>query len=465
MKNLNIAKTILFFTILSIPVITFNFKKDVVSEIDNKMLINIEDIFNGDGLINNMESFLDDRIGLRTNMVNSYNRLMDVLFDEMVHPNYQYGQGGYVFFKVSEVKPDPEFQETYSSFIKSFQDYCESRGIGFLYTAEPSKTTVYEDELPKGYINNNEDLNYFISLLNEKNVNYLNNAETLIKEKDKAQVFDVKYDAGHWNETGAIAGISAMLDKLNELDNRVGAFDINNFEGISFINETLPTSYFYVNEETTHYNLINDNSIEVNELESEVFRDSNFRYFSNYINKNNEDGPRLLIFAGSYFNGKEKFLTENFSEIMKIHNYKNVIDYEYYINIFKPDLVLFESTEYTHSDYYFPSDMMSSKISNKNIKSYSNLKEDNFVFVSNEEIEKSGNKITTFKIPFESNDLLYAYVNINNRILDCKINRTEDKEYLEFSIMSNELDNIESFDLYFVSNAEGRYQKSEIFLD
>ena len=211
--------------------------------------------------------------------------------------------------------------------------------------------------------------------------------------------------------------------------------------------------------------MINDNSIEVNELESEVFRDSNFRYFSNYINTNNEDGPRLLIFAGSYFNGKEKFLTENFSEVMKIHNYRNVIDYEYYINIFKPDLVLFESTEYTHSDYYFPMDMMSSKISNKNIKTYSNLIEDNFVFVSNEEIDKSGNKITNFKIPFESNDLLYAYVNINNRILDCKINRTEDKEYLEFSIMSNELDNIESFDLYFISNDEGRYQKSEIFLD
>ena len=240
MKNLNIVKIILFFTILSIPLITFNFKKDVVSEIDNKMLMNIEDIFKGNDLTNNMESFLDDHIGLRTNMVNAYNRSMDVLFDEMVHPNYQYGQDGYVFFKLSEVKPDPEFQEVYSSFIKSFQDYCESRGIGFLYTVEPSKTTVYEDELPKGYINNNEDLNYFISLLNEKNVNYLNNVETLIKEKDKAQIFDVKYDAGHWNETGAIAGISAMLDKLNELDNRVGAFNINNFEEVSFINETLP---------------------------------------------------------------------------------------------------------------------------------------------------------------------------------------------------------------------------------
>ncbi|MGG7142763.1 alginate O-acetyltransferase AlgX-related protein [Clostridium nigeriense] len=468
MKKINILKMIIFIFIILVPIVTFNLKKDVVSEIDNRKLMNIEDIFTSDDLTDGIQSFIDDRIGLRNSMVSIYNRSMDVLFDEMVHPSYQYGEDGYVFFKVSENNFDQEFQEIYSSFIKDFQDYCESRGIGFLYTFEPSKATVYEEYLPKGYNYNNENLSYFISLLEEKSVNYLDNSEILINAKKDIQVFDQKYDAGHWNETGASIGISAMLDRLNELDNRVGSLDINNFEKVSFINETLPTSYFYINEETTHYNLINNNSIEINDLESEVYRDSNFRYFTNYKNENNEDGPRLLIFAGSYFNGKEKFLTENFSEVIKIHNYRNVIDYEYYINLFNPDLILFESTEYTHSDYYFPRDMMSSKISNKNIDSYIDLLEDSFVEIENTPLEKSDTNITNitnFSIPIESKDLLYAYANIDNRILDCKISKSENQDYIEFSIMNSDLENVDSIDLYFISKDEERYQKTEIYLD
>lgn len=46
---------------------------------------------------------------------------------------------------------------------------------------------------------------------------------------------------------------------------------------------------------------------------------------------------------------------------MKIHNYRNVIDYEYYINIYNPDIVLFESTEYTNTGYHYPTTMMKKK--------------------------------------------------------------------------------------------------------
>jgi L-rhamnose mutarotase len=465
LKKISLVKIIIFFCIILIPIVTFNLKKDVISEIDNRKLMNIEDIFTSGDLTEGIESFIDDRIGLRNSMVSVYNRSMDALFDEMVHPSYQYGEDGYVFFKVSENNFDQEFQEIYSSFIKSFQDYCESRGIGFLYTVEPSKATVYEEYLPNGYNYNNENLSYFVSLLDDKDVNYLDNSEILIKAKEGTQVFDQKYDAGHWNETGASIGISAILDRLNELDDRVGSLEIANFEKVSFINETLPTSYFYINEETIHYNLINNNSIEINDLESEVYRDSSFRSFTNYKNESNEDGPRLLIFAGSYFNGKEKFLTENFSEVIKIHNYKNVIDYEYYINLFNPDLVLFESTEYTHSDHYFPRDMMSSKVSNKNIDSYIDLLEDNFVEVENVSLEKSNTNITNFSIPIESEDLLYAYANIDNRILDCKISKSDNQDYIEFSIMNSDLENVDIIDLYFISEDEERYQKTEIYLE
>lgn len=76
-----------------------------------------------------------------------------------------------------------------------------------------------------------------------------------------------------------------------------------------------------------------------------------------------------------------------------------------------------------------------------------------------ENIEVSEENITKITIPIESDDLLYAYVNINNRILDSKITRDEDNLYVEFSVITSELENLDNIELYFVSKDEERYEK------
>lgn len=459
MKINNLIKLGAFLLIIIIPVLFMNLKSDQVSYIDNRSLMNFEDIFSNKDVFNNIKSYVDDRIGFRTEIVDIYAKVMDKAFNEITHPRYEYGKDGFIMSKAEENEFDPEFMEIYSDFIKDFQKYCNDRGIKFLYTVEPSKETVYKEFLPDGYIYDNRSLDYFLSLLKVKDINYLNNKETLNNAKKNTQVFDIKYDAGHWNETGAIIGISAMLDKLNELDNRVGNFDINRFEKEEYVNNTLPTSYFQINEQTTHYNLYEDNSDYISDFENEIKRDENFRYFTHYKNNKNIDGPRILIFAGSYFNNKEKFITENFSEVMKIHNYRNVIDYEYYINIYNPDIILFESTEYTHKDYYFPLEEMKNKIHIKNIESYNELIQDNLVYIEDNNFSISDNKLTNLSIPISGDDILYAYANIKGRILDCNISEVDNQKYVEFSIMTSEIKDLNEFDLYFISKDEERYQK------
>lgn len=465
MRKINISKIIIFIFILVVPIITFNIKRDVISEIDNKKLMTIEDIFNAGDLTNGIESFMNDRIGLRTSMVSAYTKSMDLVFDEMIHPSYQYGEDEYVFFKVSENKLDNEFQEIYSSFIKNFQEYCESRGIGFLYAVEPSKEVIYSEYLPKGYNYTNDNLEYFIELLIDKKVNFTNNVDNLLKYKNEVLLYDKEYDARHWNETGSIIGISQILKDLNSIDGRIGDFKINEFQYEEKTNTVLPNSNFKINEKTTAYNLINDSSQIISDFNNEIEMDSNYHNFTYYKNNDNKEAPRILIFAGSYFNDKEKFMTNNFSEIIKVHNYRNVVNYEYYINIFNPDIVLFESTEYTHMNYYFPINDMENKVLKKSIFSYDNLYEDKLVYLENDVLNKGNKNIVNFSIPFEGDDLLYVYAHVNNRMLDCNISKIEDKQYIEFSIKSSELENIDSLDLYFISKDEGRYQKSEIYLE
>ena len=516
----NLIKIGAFFLVILIPILFMNFKRDQVSKIDNRMLLNFEDIFSNKDIFNNIESYIDDRIGFRTEMVDIYAKVMDKAFNEITHPKYEYGKDGFIMSKAEENEFNPEFMETYSDFIKEFQDYCNARDIKFLYSVEPRKELIYPEYITEGYNYENRDIEYFLELLEEKNINYLNNIETLSEAREKGSALDIlkqgyrnsgdtetveflenelliidefneldksnvyleneynknskkeivdsrgllydkEYDARHWNETGAIIGISAILDRLNLLDNRVETFDISKYEAKDYINDTLVASNFEINEITTKYNLIEDNSIYIEDLEDEIKRHESFSNFTHYKNEANPNAPRILIFAGSYFDDKEKFLTESFSELMKIHNYRNVLDYEYYINIFNPDIVLFESTEYTHFDFYFPDDEMEDKIHIKNLKNYKNLKEDNFVVTELNNLSNhiNCNNITNFSIKIDSEDVLFAYAYINNRILDCKINEIDNQKYVEFSIMASEIKDLNEFDLYFISKDEERYQK------
>ncbi|MCY6957733.1 alginate O-acetyltransferase AlgX-related protein [Clostridium brassicae] len=459
MKKIHFFRMILFLFIIVFPIFSMNLKSNQASGIDNRKLTEFSEIFSGESITQNIQNYIGDRIGFRTEMVNLYTKSMDILFDEMVHPSYQYGKDGYIFPKLKENKTDKEFQEAYSDFILNFQNYCTDRGIKFLYAAEPSKTTIYSEFLPQGYNYNNENLQYFLNLLKDKNVNYLYTGEALMNAKSSKQVFDKKYDANHWNETGAIVGISSILDRLNDLDSRINKFDINKFEAVDYTNTTLPVSYFGINEKTTHYNLKKDNSVPITDFKDEIKLAKNFTYFAHYKNPNNKNAPKILIFAGSYFQGRDKFLTESFSELVRIHNYHNVVDYDYYINIFNPDIVLFESTEYTHLNYYFPVDKMENTIHNKEFKAYSNLPESKFAYIKNNTFKKSDTNLMNFSIPIEGEKASYAYADIANRILDCKVKEVSGKQYVEFSIPTSEIKNLNKFSLYLISQNESKIVK------
>ena len=129
MKRIYIFKIVVFLTIIILPIININLKPDQASDIDNKKLTELSEVFSGDFTIN-AEAFIEDRIGFRTSMINAYTRGMDFLFDYMVHPSYQYGKDGYIFSILSRENIDYEYQEVYSDYILKLQNYCKDFVIG-----------------------------------------------------------------------------------------------------------------------------------------------------------------------------------------------------------------------------------------------------------------------------------------------------------------------------------------------
>ena len=96
MKRIQIIMISLFFLILLVPLVTFNFEKNSISEIDNRLLAENPFAEEGD-LTENIENYINDRLGLRDKMILSYTVLNDRIFHKMVHPSYEYGKDGYVF--------------------------------------------------------------------------------------------------------------------------------------------------------------------------------------------------------------------------------------------------------------------------------------------------------------------------------------------------------------------------------
>lgn len=134
---------------LAVPVIEFNFKENCASPIDNRMLTEWD--LHTENTTAMIDDYVNDRIGMRTEAIDEYTLLNDKVFGMMIHPTYTYGKNGYVFFQMSIEEPEETFFDLFCAYLRRVQDYCEERNVPFIYCLNPSKITVYEQYLPKGY--------------------------------------------------------------------------------------------------------------------------------------------------------------------------------------------------------------------------------------------------------------------------------------------------------------------------
>lgn len=90
MKKLKIFFIVIFFMLLAIPVVTFRTEENAVSEVDNRMLAAnpVSAIREGEDATQAIENYVNDRIGLRNEMIELYTVGHDKIFHEMIHPSY-----------------------------------------------------------------------------------------------------------------------------------------------------------------------------------------------------------------------------------------------------------------------------------------------------------------------------------------------------------------------------------------
>lgn len=379
MKIIKLITIFLFILCLLIPLVFFNFTPNSVSEIDNRKLT--ENPFSSEvkgDLTKNIENYVNDRIGLRDSMIRTYTILNDKLFGKMVHPSYTYGKDGYIFGAgITTTESFSDYHVAFADMVLKLQEYCEERGVPFLFIFNPAKPAVLSDKLAEGINYNRDWVEKFLIELDARNINYVDNTGLLKELMDKGvMTFNQKYDANHWNDTGAFYGTQNALKALSKLTPNVHINDESEFNIGEEVMTSLMVSDFPINEAIPVYSLKldyeNETALYVNDLE----RHPSYRNLGAFRNETREAEGNIgaLVFQGSYMNFfGNKFFINAFSEYVYVHDYQNVLDLPYYFNIFKPDCVIFEVAEYTFSDSYFDYENMLTIDYNEPLGNFSNL--------------------------------------------------------------------------------------------
>lgn len=360
MKTIRVVMIIMFLGILAVPILTFNWEENVISEIDNRELMNNpfgENYHSETGdLTQDIETYVQDRIGCRDEMILAYTLLNDKLFDKMVHPTYDYGKDGYVFFKTGQNIRYSEYHEEFAKMVKKVQDYCEERDVPFVFVFNPAKTTVLSDKLKAGI---NYDAGWtkeFMSRLDEYGINYVDNTDLLIEKQESGEfVFNKVYNAGHWNDLGAFYGCNAILENLRQYFPDLHINSKEDFVIEQKLNTSLQVSEFPIYEYEPVFEA-KDPVQNISVSYSDIKLDEQYREFYYFVNsKRVEEGaPKVLSFQGSYMNGMGyKFLGNSFGEYIVVQDYQNIFNLDYYFELFQPECVIFETAEYTLTSSFY----------------------------------------------------------------------------------------------------------------
>lgn len=301
-----------------------------------------------------------------------------------------------------------------------------------------------------------------MSDLDELEVNHIDNSDFLKEKAEKEFVFNKKYDAGHWSDLGAFLGMNNVYKKIHQENPKFLMLSENYYDKFSKIEESLPVSYFKINEEIPNWELkVKYENISEQYID-EIKRDNSFRYFAYYKNLSQEtkNSLKLLIFHGSYLNGRWKFIVPTVKEYIGVHNYQNVLDIPYYFNIFKPDLVIFEVAEYTIKNNYFSAYKMSQLDFPPFLDEYkkSQAKMISDIDILNYDIKfniEEGNKIAKITLSGLLQSAKYVYLSIKGETYDfMKVN---DSIY-ELSLLKDALEENPKYDIFYITDGGEIYR-------
>lgn len=217
-KISDILLVVLTLVILIIPVITMNHLPDQISSIENRSLAAHPSFSEGTvEFMNGLNSYTDDRIGLREEMMHLYNRWNYTVLRGN-HSRVISGKDGWLFYKdtladYTGTNVDPNKTMEQVKILEAIDTWCKERGIIFALVVGPNKATIYDNYMPDSiYHAQTSNLDMLLSALEETNVRVFCPKDALIAHRDETELY-YRQDT-HWNEYGSRYLLDEMIAEL-----------------------------------------------------------------------------------------------------------------------------------------------------------------------------------------------------------------------------------------------------------
>ena len=449
-----------------VPLFKTYTREDQKSPLDNRLLVEAPE-FGDPAFMTKTEKYLQDRIGDRDRMVTLYQKLYYSLVGSVEHLLYTKGQDGQVFLSMHDNIAYSTYHTVFVDYVYKMKEYCDERGATFYFMFEPEKSSVYRDYLPEGVNYDDNWVDWLIGELCKRGITCVNNMGCLTEKAKTEKVFNKQYDAGHWNDLGAFYGTNSLWAAVGKDFPAVTEYTLEDFTITETIAQYMPSSRFPVNETVPVFTL-NTERDNVTDQYSGMKLDTQHRFFQVCENRSETaaDCPVALIFHGSYYNRKPEFFVGRVSRYIGVHDYGNVLNLDYYLNTIKPDIVVFEATEYTINNTYFNQAGMAAVAFNPYMNENGELLLDDEL-VTAQDFEKfmveSGSALEI--IPREGYDELllerkipwarYAYLVSGDTVLDLK--RNSAGYYYAGAPHGSVMDDVT---LYYVDYEDGKYRAS-----
>ena len=369
-RILNISFIAVFLLMLVVPAVCINTEPLQISEIDNELLTEWPGLAFTAENVEELENYVDDRIGFREQLVTLYITLNDRLFHVMTHPLFMYGQEGHIYYKdpsyitaFQRMNTNEEWLDGFTDFLEKTNEYLQSKGIDFLYYLCPDKKTIYPEYFPKSvHVNyGNKTVPEYIEEQLGKGpdgavdvtenpdykgpaVSYIIPIRQLTEAKQEQVVYNKLYDATHWNEDGAFIGHELIDDWLQQRTEDVPKLSKEDFTREMDLKESLDIARFPIHEEVPRYVPKVDTSSNFTDYLLPVIECYTPTFFAHFTNPDCGNNKILLIFTDSYFATYLKFYQNRFSEVYFVHR-QNYEYLQYYVNLLFPDIVIFETAE------------------------------------------------------------------------------------------------------------------------
>ncbi|MBD5545372.1 MAG: hypothetical protein HDR01_14325 [Lachnospiraceae bacterium] len=358
-KAADIIFSLAFMAMITIPLLCMNTEENVESSMENRVLTSwpgwgFDKIYNEWYL-----HYAEDRIGFREKAIVFFTKTVHSLFHEFAEELHMYGKEDYVFpadegyiKSYQHLNTDEELIDSLAIYLKNTKEYLEAKNIPFVFMICPDKKSIYGEYFPD-CIHVDEEQEGTLELLSQKldeaQVPYVIPVEEFREAAKSTQVYNRKYDCAHWNDFGAFCGIQLVEEKFREQGSSAPILQEKDYV-LSF--EEMQTMEFVdipIHEQVPVYTLARKPELKTNESLEGALKRVEGTSIQHYKNPDAGSEETILVFHDSFLQSNKKFFVSTYKEVYLIsrQNYEGV---QYYVNVLKPDLVLYENAERAFAD-------------------------------------------------------------------------------------------------------------------